>query len=180
MYYESCQNSWISWISLPEQIGSCFPYPCPSPHCLLLKRENVFCVCRKGLSNHVLFLYFLSCAPWKAHKTTRQIPGTITHGLASWGVSGHFLSPWRLEDDVLAVFLRHAQFCQRAWKLGFVVLYFLLVCQCAKSFQERVNVKAKWTFTVVEFGNHVCLGWCIINACSLSPGLTSGRVDVCY
>lgn len=75
------EHQLLDFLSCAE---SCFPLIRSYPH-RLASRENVFCVCRKGLSNHVLFCFFylLPCI-------SIQIPGSITDiSVVGRGVPGH-------------------------------------------------------------------------------------------
>lgn len=73
---------------------------CPKGKCFLYMQEGIKWPC-------IVFIFSLM-RRWKAHKISSQIPGTIIHGLANW-VFESVLFPWRLEGDVPAVFLSHAQ-----------------------------------------------------------------------
>lgn len=63
MYHVSPRNSWVSWISLPEQKWSCFPYPCPCPHCLLSKGKVFAVYAGRDLVTMYCFFFIFSHAP---------------------------------------------------------------------------------------------------------------------
>lgn len=60
-----------------------------------------------------------------------------------------------------------------SWKVFGLFDVFFLLCVCANAFQERLVVKDKWMFTVVELGYHVNLVWCVIDACSIFHWMTT-------
>lgn len=128
--FVSPRNSWISWISLPELLffhthtlihSACCP-----------KGKKVLCVCRKALSNCVLFWYFLSCTPGKHIKSPAKFQEPL---LTAWppevcpNISCHH-GDWR--TMFLHTFL-HKLF-QLAWKLGKILSFFspFFIVKCSR------------------------------------------------
>lgn len=141
MYFVFPRN-FLNLPSWAEQV--LFSIPMPLFTLSVVQRENVFCVCRKGLSDPCIVFRFSLTRPWKAHKICSQIPGTIYSWLCQLRLTLHITMETEgrcscsLSCPVVSASLE-------TW-IGFVLL----------CFWERVEAEDKWIFTVCLFVLRMC------------------------